>query len=278
MGWDSPTGWDDPNRGWDASPLPTAPPPVGGDPGFPTGFNTSFATSNPTPPPDPDPPSPSPVPTPDRFTVDTVDRFTRILYLSLPDVYRDEDARQPAPLDRPLLRYLTGFGAQAEPVETAADRLTGPAGSQLTDPGLADVGWLAWLAQLVGGDLTGVDGEQARRDAVAYASSGWRAGTKTAVADAARSALTGTRYVKVDDHATATGAGTVWDVLLTTRTSETPDATLVLAAVTAKKAKPAGVRLHHRTFEVSWDAIETAYPTWDGWDAADWTTLQEAGL
>jgi hypothetical protein len=153
--------------------------------------------------------------------------------------------------------------------------------SALVTPELADDAWLPWLAQLVGVRLNvGLD-RQARVDSIRYASAGWRGGTKAAVADAARSALTGTKFVAVYDHSTEAGigAGGPWDVLLITRLTETPDVSAVLAAVVAKKAKPAGVMLHHVAYNATWAQIVAAYPTWAALAAAgSWAVIEEAGL
>lgn len=189
----------------------------------------------------------------------TVSPFTERVYEQLPSVYIDNDSS----VDYPLLRYLSLLCDQAGEIADIYDRLnyddTNPTGtSDLSDPATADEAWLPWLAQMVGADTFGLSG-QAVRDAIAGAVSGFRSGTKTAIADAARSALTGTRYVKVYDHSVANvGDGGQWDVLLVTRTSETADVPAVLAAVTAKNAKPAGVQLHHRAYSATYTEVQAA--------------------
>lgn len=207
------------------------------------------------------------------------------LYLRLPDYIRRAD--------KPTLtlkRYLSTIVDQYGEVMALADRIDfvppsqgGAFGdtSDLTNPETAEYHWLPWLAQLVGVDLDTTLSEQAQRDAVLFASSGWRAGSKTAVANAAKSALTGSRYVAVYDHSTDAGVGTggEWDVLLITAVSETPDIDAVLAAVIAKRAKPAGVLLWHLAYQADWDQIEALRTTWDGVEAAmSWTALEETGL
>lgn len=148
--------------------------------------------------------------------------------------------------------------------------------SDLGDPTTADPEWLPWMAQLVGVKLEPGFTEQQARDAVLYASAGWRAGTKQAIADAAKSELTGTKYAAVYDHAiTGPGNGGQWDVLIITRPTETPDPAKLLAAVVARGAKPAGVVLRHRAIESSWDTVESENPTWA--DITEtWDELQEA--
>jgi hypothetical protein len=192
--------------------------------------------------------------------------LTERLYSQLPAMYRDADE----PLDFPLLRFLSLVGDLADEVDVLHDRLSADELGQLSelaDPAVADLAWLPWIAQLVGvrllPDVTG----QAARDAVAFASSGYRGGTKAAVADAARSALMGARYVKVHDHSiTEPGNGGEWDVLLVTRVSDTPDVQAVLDAVVSKRAKPAGVVLHHRAYSATYAQVQggTSPDTYEG--------------
>jgi hypothetical protein len=206
--------------------------------------------------------------------------LTDRLYDRLPAMYRDADE----PLNFPLLRWLSLLLDLAGELDVLHDRLvpTDRADtSELADPATADLAWLPWLAQLVGvrlpRDLTG----QAARDAVQFASSGYRGGTKAAVADAAKSELTGTRYAQIYDHSTDTsaiGAAGKWDVLIVTRTSETPSVARVLDAVVAKRAKPGGVVLYHRAYTATWAAVHTAFPTWAGRNGKTWAQVQEAGL
>lgn len=157
---------------------------------------------------------------------------------------------------------------------------TGDDTSDLVDPWAADPAWLPWLARLVGVNLVASLTVPEQRDAVAYATSGFRAGTKEAIAAAARSALTGTKHVEVYDHSiSAPGNGGPWDILLVTRGTETPNVNTVLRAVTTKNAKPAGVVLHHRAYDTAWDTVEANYPTWQAVEAAgSWNAIQEAGL
>lgn len=242
------------------------------------------------------------------------DITTERIYANLPEVFRLVDELQQIPSSgQPLKRYIRGIAGVHDDIEvliarinyldpseripglisqdwTQYSRRTEPEGaapigttSDLVDPISADDGWLDWLAQLVGVNLENLIGEQERRDAVQSASSGFRAGSKTAIADAARSALTGSKYVVVYDHSTddvgGIGTGTQWDVLLITKSTETPDLPAVLEAINRKGAKPAGVILHHRAFEATWDAIEAAFPTWDDIEAAgSWNAIEEVGF
>lgn len=215
----------------------------------------------------------------------TPSAFTERWYASLPEHYRDNDE----PLNWPLLRFMSLLGDQAGEVFTLLTRIAyvppdegGAIGdtSDLVDPATADLGWLPWLGQLVGVKLTPAITGQAARDAVAGAVNGYQVGTKTAIANAARSGLTGTRYVSVYDHTVTTpGDGGIWDVLLVTRASETPDITAVTDAVVTKNAKPAGVTLRYRAYTATWTAMEATYgPAWSARNGRTWAQLQEAGL
>lgn len=203
----------------------------------------------------------------------TVGALTRRLYDRLPEFYAAADEDH----DHALLRYTSLTADQASEIEALRLRI---ADGDLLSGANAEVAWLRWLAQLVGVRLDASLAENALRDSVTYASSGWRAGTKAGIADAARTALTGTKHTEVYDHSVSTpGDGGTWDVLLVTATTETPDVNAVLAAVVAKRAKPAGVVLHHRAYSVSWDTLEVAYPTWNDTQAVgSWTALEETGL
>lgn len=152
--------------------------------------------------------------------------------------------------------------------------------SDLTDPQSADVEWLGWMGQLVGVgiDTSALNSDQERRDAVAFASSGFHAGSQQALEDACRSELTGSRYVRVYTHSNLSGigSGTQWEILLVTKVSETPPSAEVLNAVIRKGAKPAGVVLYHRTYETPWDQTDTL--TWDQRDAMTWNQLEDYGV
>ncbi|HVL33901.1 MAG TPA: phage tail protein [Actinomycetota bacterium] len=204
-----------------------------------------------------------------------VHETTEVLYARLPDHYRDADAR----LDYPLLRYLSLIGDQVGELSDLIERF---ADGELADPDLADATWLPWLAQLVGARISGLS-EAATRAAIAQASTGWRAGTRSAIETAAKSVLTGSQYVRVYDHSTSLegrGDAGAFDVLVVTRTSQTPDGgASVIAAITDARAKPAGVVLWWDEFGATWTTIESEFPTWADWEAAgSWEAIEEAGF
>jgi hypothetical protein len=230
------------------------------------------------------------------------------LYSRLPEVYRQFDA---ADKRWTFKRYL---GAAAQFAGTVDDIITGIAGedpvgpalpepwgldgqelinwrdrrrirpSSLGDPEQADAKWLTWLAQLVGARLDPAASVPEQRDTIKYATSGWRAGTRQAIADAARTALTGTRYAKVLPHTVpvlgggGVTDGTIWDVTVVTNSAETPDPDAVLGAILRKGVKPAGVVLHVTSYGSSWDLLEAYYPTWADLEAATWDEIEQIGM
>lgn len=213
---------------------------------------------------------------------------TNALFARLPDYIRRADDRSGN--NNFLKRYLSTIIDQFGEVMALFDRIDYVApsdggepfdSSDLTDPTRADVSWLPWLAQLVGVRLDTTLDVEAQRDAVLYASSGWQAGTKGSVAAAAKSVLTGSKFVLVYDHSTESGigAGGEWDLLVVTRAIETPDPDLVLSTIIAKRAKPAGVLMHYLAYSASWLAIETIRHTWAGVEASPtWADIEQTGL
>lgn len=229
------------------------------------------------------------------------------LYHRLPEVYRTLDGRDST---WAFKRYLGGALATAGEVDDMVDQFIGnnPVGpaapepwalsgddlaqwrqsrsstlSLLGDPANAPAAWLPWLAQLLGARLDPAASEDEQRDTIIYATSGWRGGTRSAIADAAKTALTGTKYARVVSHfvpgvSGGITPGDIWDITIVTLSSETPDPGEVLGAVLRKGVKPAGVVLHHATYEATWDQQEAVFPTWADRDAATWDELAEAGL
>lgn len=228
------------------------------------------------------------------------------LYRRLPEVYRTMDA---ADSTWPFKRYLAGMLAVAGQIDDTIDGIDGerPIGpaqpepwalpddelatwraarrvrpSSLADPQQAQTDWLPWLAQLVGAVLDPAASVQEKRDTIRYATSGWRGGTRSAIADAAKSALNGTKYVRVLAHTKNSGgslaAGTAWEITIVTRLSETPDVNAVLGAVLRKGVKPAGAVLYHYPATASWLAVTAAYNTWASRVGKSWLTIEETGL
>lgn len=197
-----------------------------------------------------------------------VSTFTERLYGGLPEFYREADLE----LDYPLLRFLSLLGDQAGEAEELFDRIDyvtvlegGDAGdtSDLVDPAVADAGWLPWLAQLVGARLSPLIAVPEQRVTISTAAAGFQAGSRDALAEVARRALTGEQYVNI----TPNLDGDPWVIGLATAEEDTPSIAAVIAAVEDAGAKPAGYRLEVTFYTASWDTLEAAYPTSDDWDA-----------
>lgn len=231
------------------------------------------------------------------MTRPVVDAVTERVYRRLPEVYRTHDERHG---DWPLLRYLSTLTDQwGRWVELVDDP------TLLADPARARAEWLPWLAQLVGVKLQPRLTEQERRSAIAAPATGWLAGTKEGIRLAAAERLSGAQHVEVHDHAvTEPGDGTVWDVLIRTRRSETGGwDTLTAAAptwadvealgnwngvqdntlpafhtiLTDLGLKPAGVVIHHGYADRAWHDVHLEATTWADWHAAPgtWADLYE---
>lgn len=233
--------------------------------------------------------------------------FAQRIFDRLPEAYRSFDANS----GYPLALYIDSITDRLGDIEIVINRIRGqrPVGpadpepwslhptevddyrtnrvlhlSELGDPYNADAAWLPWLVQMVGGRLDPAASVDEQRDTIRYATSGWQAGSVASIEYAARTALTGTQFAKVVPHQLSDGtAGGPWDVVIMTRTSETPDPSAVLATVMRKGVKPAGVVLHHRPVEASWDILESLRPVWDVWESdaqgvVTWDRLAETGL
>ncbi len=204
------------------------------------------------------------------MTRPAVAAVTDRLYNSLPEVYRYADEK----IDWPLLRWLSGLLDQLAVVDTLVDRFSytplgerwqpfpdGPIPwrrwgdltygdgsygdtetSDLVDPRTADAGWLPWLAQLVGVDVTGLTVAQ-QRTAIVYPSTSWAHGTPDAIAAQAKVALTGTKYVDVR----ACWGGDPWTIAVVTKNAETPGG--YQATLDAIGERPAGYKLLRVSFE-----------------------------
>lgn len=236
-----------------------------------------------------------------------VNHFAARIFERLPEAYRTFDANS----GYPFLGYIDSVTQELGEIDVVIDRITGqrPIGpatpepwslhpdtladyranrvlrlSELGDPLTADAAWLPWLVQMVGGTLDPAASVAEQRDTVRYATSGWLAGTAASIEYAARTALTGSQYAKCLPHTLGDGSpGGPWDVVIMTRSSETPDPSAVLGAILRKGVKPAGVILRHLPFGASWDMLEAVRPTWALWEAdtlgpVSWDRLADTGL
>lgn len=207
---------------------------------------------------------------------------TERLWERMPGVYKFEDAQH----EWQMKRWLSGVVDVFGDVDTLIDRIKyvppedGPElqdlHSDLVDPNQADAAWLPWLAQLVGVHFDYLLTEVQKRERIASAIGGVRAGTKAAIIQAVQAVLTGTKTVYVYPFSNAVGginAGTQWEVLIMTLAAETVSD--VVQAVVNAGAKPAGVKLYHVTYGATWTTVEAAKPTWTNWDATTWEQLEQ---
>ena len=139
--------------------------------------------------------------------------------------------------------------------------------SDLLDARTSDSAWLAYIAQLIGADISDLVTDTDRRDAIIFNYLGFRAGSTEALQDAAKRVLTGSKYVRVYPHRDGAGGsifaeGTQWDILIITKSEETPSVEDIVAEILRKGAKPAGVVLHHIAYAVTWEVLELTFPTW----------------
>ena len=207
--------------------------------------------------------------------------MTERLYDRLPEVFRVEDEQA---ADSGVLKwFLSGTGDQLTEVSDLLERFdtNGPDElSELVDPAKADDAWLDYIGQLLGvGRLTSMTPVQ-KRAVLADPSIGYKAGTVQSICAAASTVVGGSGYVGLYNHTTdvsAIGAASQWDVLLVTRSGEALSDPA--QRVIELGAKPAGIRLYHRVWQVTWTDIHTNYPTWAQINALpNWGALERTGI
>lgn len=206
----------------------------------------------------------------------TVHPYTRRLYDGLPEFYRDTDPATGGDNDRPLLRFLSLIGDQAGAVEDLVDRLDPDLGdgSDLLDPWTADPAWLPFVAQLRGVAFLPAElPVDTQRAVIADAVGGLRAGTRAAIANAARAALDDPAgYVNVRPHA----GGDPHVIGVSVDPEFAPaDLDTIVAAIDAAHARPAGIRILVDLYAATWATLETVRDTWAGFNAVtSWSRLE----
>lgn len=208
----------------------------------------------------------------------TVSELTGAVYGALPQMFRDADEA----LGYPLLTYYAAQLEQLAAVYALLDRFNfiapdeggGYATSDLIDPQLGDAAWLPWQAQLYGVLLDRSQPEATQRDAVGDRRSGWRRGTAASMIAAAQTVLTGTKSCIVLPHY----GGDAWTIGLQVVPDEAPaDPNVIIDAVLAADAKPAGYELVVDLYQASWATIEADFPTWADLRAAgSWLVIESA--
>lgn len=241
------------------------------------------------------------------------DTDTERIYQSLPEFYRVFDSRSEN--DYALKKYISSIISQLNEINSLTARLEfippeeraewlaaqtsfttyqRPAGienpelgyepigftSDLFDGRTANKEWLPWIAQIIGADISFLTTEADQRDAIIENYLGYRAGSNAALEAAVKAVLTGTKFVRIYPHRNgADGSiesfGTNWDILIVTKDLETPSVADIVEEVLRKRAKPAGVVLHHIAYNVTWDIIEVGLPTWSAIEsAANWDNIE----
>lgn len=236
---------------------------------------------------------------------------TERLYLKVPEFYRVLDSQN----DWHFKKFISSIGDQLNDIELLVARLeyippeeraeyyasldefntyVRPAGletetfgyapigetSDLLDARTSDYDWLPYIAQLIGADISDLTSEADRRDAIIYNYLGFRAGSREALEDAAKRVLTGSKYVRVYPHRDGSGGsifseGTQWDILIITKTEETPSVEDIVAEILRKGAKPAGVVLHHIAYALTWEVLEATFTSWSAIEAAgSWNNIE----
>lgn len=140
--------------------------------------------------------------------------------------------------------------------------------SDLVDPRTANEEWLPYVAQLYGVQLPN-DTVDYQRAAIWYGYTSLKGGSKQALREALQDQLTGDKWVDIYERRDGAG-GSIdspageWDILVVTRTEETPPGLDLVAEIERRNAKPAGVILHQITYNAPWDDIDTL----------DWTAIE----
>lgn len=180
--------------------------------------------------------------------------FAADLYLAMSPLARGDAEESFA-----LRDYTSAIGEPFEWVcAYALDTDAGPGWSLIMNPETCPPEGLAWLGQFVGVDVNPSFSEAQQRAQVA-AHLGFARGTPAAIIAATGATLTGTRTVylleRLDDDAYKLG--------VVTRTSETPDAELTLAA--AQAATPAGIVVQYATDPGAPYDVAGTGSTYDDW-------------
>jgi hypothetical protein len=238
---------------------------------------------------------------------------TERIYNRLPEAYRTLDSQN----DWQFKKYISSIGDQLNDIDLLVARFQfvppdervdyyaslnefntyeRPAGIEdpnigfapiaetcdLLDARTADPAWFPFIAQLVGADLSTLSDDDEKQDALANNYLGFRVGSRASVEDAVKRVLTGTKYSRVYPHRDGAGGsisspGTQWDILIVTKEVETPIGIDIVDEVTKKGVKPAGVVLHHISYNIVWSIIESVFDTWDKIDATlSWSNFETA--
>ena len=200
------------------------------------------------------------------------------------DSVRQEHIEQRTTYSTPLSDPVSvgvGPGYNREDVPDRPEGVPLGATSDLVDPRTANTEWLPWLSQFAGHNISHFATMEDARATFSDTTSNFAAGTIGAIQSAVGTVLTGSKTVRVfpmTTDLTKRGQATQWDISIVTRTSESPDISVMEEAVIKRNAKPAGAVFHFHKHQSTWDAVELDNPTWDVWDTRTWTAIEESGL
>lgn len=166
--------------------------------------------------------------------------------------------------DGSLALFIGAIGEMSQEIDTLVRG--DPPWATLLDVDNIPAQYLPWLAQSVGVQLTEGMSEADQRTTIKK-TGGWLRGTPASIKEAAKLHLTGSKTVIFRERNTSP-----YNFHVVTRTSETPDSAVVLAAMMAEK--PAGLVMtyavvpgqdyqelldNHATYQI----VLTAYATYD---------------
>ena len=192
-------------------------------------------------------------------------------YDMLPETYRAADEQDTSTADGwPLYAYMDAACSVLVTPTGIADRI---ADGDLTDPSLADDGWVPWLAQAVGVNEITV---AAMRTALANIISAAALGSRDYVRVLTQGFLIDTRDCEVT-------AVPPWGIRVRVRASEISpsvggDTTGLTAALYATGKVPAGFALQVTTMQQTWGQVQSALPTWAPGEGKPWSTVESMGL
>lgn len=190
--------------------------------------------------------------------------FAQEIWAALQPVVSEDES-----YDWAAARFIAAFGEAFEEVWDLARDGVRPGWASLMDVQTIPIEWLGWLAQFVGARLRDGLSESEQRSRIA-STDGWKRGSVGAVVGAAQQYLTGNKTVLLRERAN----GNAYELVVSTRADETPDPSMVLAAL--MEQKPAGIILTHQVLGGhDWQNVVDNYATWNAVIGAflTWTDL-----
>ncbi len=167
------------------------------------------------------------------MTRPTVPAVAELWYEELATAQPGDETR-----DWPLLLLLGAFGVAFGPLhDIVRDTDDSPGWASALDPVTAPAFALPWVAQFAGVDISREPDVDAQRELITSPPA-FKRGTSEAMVAAVQRTLTGTKSVQIVER-----DGGPYNLTVTTRPDETPDAERTLAAI--RSQKPAGLLLNN---------------------------------